>query len=479
MQQRAQRPIKQFKPPKKTELLTEVSIPRAVLRIALPTWGAFITHDLLGIVDMLFVGKLGPVAVAAVAMSALMFGIIMMLSQGIGAGTTALVANAMGMGDRRRAEDIVGQSLAMSVILAALVAGMGILLADDLLRLLGAADDVAIIGAAYLRIVAGGSMTMTLMMVFEASLRAAGDAKTPFLVMVLSNVVNAVLDPIFIFGWLGVPALGVSGAAWATLVGRSVGLLLMVKVFFGGDHEHFHLRLRGLKPRFGAMREIVGIGIFASGRMLLHNIGALMLIRLVALFGTVPVAAYGISMRLQMLIFGPSMGFGTAAAALVGQNVGAGKPKRAETSAWVAVGMACVVVLFFSLLFWFGRAHVVAAFNNDPEVVSVGANLLRWFSVSFVFLSMTFVLSHAMTGGGDTLLPMLIVGVALLLLGVPLAYALAKLWGDVQGVWAAIACSNLVAGLLSAWAFRHGRWRRVGERIRRAAATRVRPVDAF
>jgi len=252
-------------------------------------------------------------------------------------------------------------------------------------------------------------------------------------------------------------------------VGRSVGLLLMVKVFFGGSHEHFHLRLRGLKPRFGAMRQVAGISIFASGRMLLHNIGGLLLMRLVALFGTVPVAAYGISMRLQMLIFGPSMGFGMAAATLVGQNVGAGKPKRAETSAWVAVGMACVVVLCFSLLFWFGRAHVVVVFNDDPEVVSVGANLLRWFSVSFVFLSVTFVLSHAMTGGGDTLLPMLIVGVALLLLGVPLAYALAGLWGDVQGVWAAIACSNLVAGLLSVWAFHHGRWRRVGERIRRAA----------
>jgi putative MATE family efflux protein len=351
--------------------------------------------------------------------------------------------------------------------------GLGILLADDLLRLLGAEPAVAALGAGYLRIVAGGSITMMLMMVFGAALRAAGDARTPFRAMVLGNVVNVVLDPIFIFGWLGIPALGVPGSAWATLVGRSVALALMVRVFFGGGHEHFHLHLRDLRPRLRDARQIAGIGAFASGRMLLRNVGGLLLMRLVAVFGTAAVAAFGISMRLQMLVFGPSMGFGTAAAALVGQNVGAGRPKRAARSAWLAVAMACAVVLCFSLVFCFAGRRLVMVFNDDPQVVAVGANLLRWLSVSFVFLSATFVLGHAMTGGGDTLLPMLIVGAALLLLGVPLAYALARLWESVQGVWAAIACANLVAGLLSAWAFRHGRWRATGERTRKAAPGRA------
>lgn len=465
--------------PRSATALTEGSIPQAIVRIALPTWGAFITHDLMGIVDMFFVGKLGPAAVAAVAMSGLMFGIIMMVSQGIGAGTTALVANAIGTGNRSRAEDVVGQSLTMSTIFATGVAVVGVLLADDLLRLLGAADDVAPIGASYLRIVAGGSITMMLMMVFGAALRASGDARTPFVAMVLGNVVNAVLDPIVIFGWIGMPALGVPGSAWATLVGRTVALAMMVRVFFGGRHDHFHLHLGDLKPRPAEMRQIAGLGIFASGRMFLRSIGGLALMRLVAMFGTVPVAAYGIGMRLQMLVFGPSMGFGTAAAALVGQNVGAGKPERAEKSAWLAAGMACAVVFCVSLVYWFAGTRLVAVFNNAPTVVAVGANLLRWFSVSFVFLSLAFVLSHAMTGGGDTLLPMLIVGVALVLLGVPLAYALARLWGDVQGVWAAIACSNLVAGLLSVWGFRHGRWRAVGDRIRRAGASRIATADVL
>jgi len=451
----------------KARLLTEGSIPRAIVRVALPTWGAFVTHDFLGIADMFFVGKLGPEAVAAVAMSSLMFGIILMVGLGIAAGTTALVANAIGTGDRARAEEVVGQSLAMATILSVLVAAAGLVLADDLLRLLGASEPVAAIGAGYLRIVAGGCVTMMLMMVFGASLRAAGDATTPFLAMVLGNVVNIVLDPIFIFGWLGMPALGVPGSAWATLVGRAVALAVMVRVFFGGRHEHFHLHLRDLKPRPGAMRQIAGIGMFASGRMLLRNVGALVLMRLVAAFGTVPVAAYGICMRLQMVVFGPSMGFGTAAAALVGQNIGAGRPERAERSAWVAVGMACAIVSCFSALFWFAGRPLVGFFNDDPQVIAVGADLLRWFSISFVFLCMSFVLSHAMTGGGDTLLPMLIVAASLILFAVPVAFWLSRAWGGVHGVWAAMAGGNVLAGLLSAWAFRLGRWRVVGEGIRR------------
>jgi Na+-driven multidrug efflux pump len=244
---------------------------------------------------------------------------------------------------------------------------------------------------------------------------------------------------------------------------------MMVRIFFGGRHEHFHLGLHDLKPRPADMRQIVGLGVFASGRMLLRNIGGLLLMRLVALFGTVPVAAYGIGMRLQMFVFGPSMGFGTAAAALVGQNVGAGKPDRAEKCAWLALAMAGGVVGCVGAIYWFAGPSLVAIFNDNPEVVAEGATLLKWFSLSFVFMSASFVLSHAMTGGGDTLFPMLIVAASLLLLGVPLAYGLARAWGDVEGVWAAIACANLAAGLLSAWAFRRGRWRVTGARIRRVS----------
>ena len=172
MEQPAQTLVERSQPSKKVQPLTEGSIPRAVTRIALPTWGAFVTHDLMGVVDVFFVGKLGPVAVASVAMSGVMFGITMMLSQGIAPGTMALVANAIGRGNRARAQDVAAQSLVMAGVLSAFVAALGLLLADDVLRLLGAPPDVAATGAGYLRVVAGGAFTIMLMMVFGAALRA-------------------------------------------------------------------------------------------------------------------------------------------------------------------------------------------------------------------------------------------------------------------------------------------------------------------
>ena len=454
------------------QLIAE-STPRAVLRLALPTWGAFVTHDFMGVVDMFFVGRLGSSAVAAVAMSGLAFGIIIMLTHGVSAGTTALVANAVGAGNRNQAQKVVGQSLTMSVLLAAVVALCGWLFSTEFLRLLGADQKVIDQGTTYLRIVTGGAVTMMSTIILGTALRAAGDAKTPFVAMVLANIVNAVLDPILIFGWAGLPALGVAGSAWATLVGRVVALALMTRTFFSGRHEYFHLRPTCLKPDPGLMAQIARIGMFASGQMLIRNIGGLALMRLVATFGTAAVAAYGIGMRLQMVIFGPSMGFGVAAATLVGQNLGAGNPSRARKSGWTAVGLVMAPVITFAIVFWVGGHYLIALFNREPAVVEIGATMLRWFSPSFAFVAMAFVFNRALAGAGDTLLPMLIVAVSLLLLGVPLAYALSHHFNSVQGVWAAIVSSNVAAGLLSALAFSSGRWVRTGIRIRELMSERM------
>ena len=204
--------------------------------------------------------------------------------------------------------------------------------------------------------------------------------------------------------------------------------------------------------------------------MLIQNVAALLLMRLVALFGTVPVAAFGIGLRLQMFVFGPSMGFGTAAGAMIGQNLGAGRPERAVRAGWLAAGFAAAIALAISAVFWFEGARLVTLFTADPRVVAVGAVFMKWYGASLVFLSLAFVLGQAMNGAGDTLAPMLVVGGTILLVGVPLAYWLARSWGSERGVWAALAVSNVLSGLASAALFRAGRWRGVGERIRQRAA---------
>lgn len=445
--------------------IVEGSIHRALWRITLPTWGAFLTHDMLGIVDMFFVGKLGKVAVAAVAMSGIIMGIIIMLGQGVTVGTTALVANALGRDDEAAARDATGQSLLMGLVLAGFVVAFGVPLAGPILRLMGAEPTVVAEGIPYLRIFAVSSLAMMTMMALSAALRGAGDAVTPFKAMVLGNVLNIVLDPILIFGWVGVPAMGVAGSAWATLVGRTTGLVVMAYVFFISRNGPFQLHVSDLRPNLVRILRILRIGIFASGRMLIRNIYGLLLMRLVAGFGTAPVAAYGISMRVRMLVFGPNMGFGTAAATLVGQNLGAKQPERAERAGWIAAGIGIAISLAIMCVFWAVPARVIAIFNDDPQVISVGVGVLRWLSATFAFMSVSFVLGRGMAGAGDTLSPMLVQAFALLLVGLPLAYGLSDALDSVRGIWMAVFVANVLAGLGSAAIFHWGRWKRVGLEI--------------
>ncbi len=450
-----------------SDWITDGSIPRALWRITLPTWGAFITHDLLGIVDMFFVGKLGKVPVAAVAMSGIIMGIIIMLGQGVTTGTMALVANALGRRDEGAAREAAGQSLIMVAFLSLLVAAVGIVLAGPILRLLGASPAVVAEGIPYLRIFAVGSFAMMGMMSLGATLRGAGDAVTPFKAMVLGNAVNIVLDPLLIFGLLGLPALGVAGSAWATLIGRSTGLLVILHVFFVAHSGPVRLHLVDLRPHFSRMLRILRIGVFASGRMLTRNVASLVLMRLVAGFGTVPVAAFGITMRLRMVVFGPSMGFGTAAATLIGQNLGAEQPGRAEKAGWTAAAFAAGISLVIMCLFWIVPGKVIAVFNDDPQVVATGADVIRWYSASFVFMTAGFVLGRGMMGAGDTLVPMLVQGLALIVVGLPLAWGLSTALESVTGIWMAIFASNAVLGLALVLAYGRGRWKRVGAEIAR------------
>ncbi len=463
-----------------TEQILEGSIPRALWRLTLPTWGAFLTHDLLGIVDLFFVGRLGKEAVAAVAMSGIIMGIIIMLGTGVTTGTMALVSNALGRGDEEAARDATGQSLLMGLFLALLVVAFGVPLAGPILRLMGADSAVVAEGTPYLRIFAVSSLALMTMMALSAALRGAGDAMTPFKAMVLGNAVNLVLDPILIFGLLGLPALGVAGSAWATLVGRSTGLVVMVYVFFISRSGPFRLHLRDLRPNPVRIWRILRIGVFASGRMFVRNVAGLLLMRIVAAFGTVPVAAYGIAMRLQIVMFAPSIGFGTAAAAVIGQNLGARQPGRAARAGWMGTGMAAAICLVFMGVFWAMPDRIIALFNDEPEVVTMGAEVLLWFSASFVFMATEFVLGQGMAGAGDTLVPMLVKAFSLLVVGLPLAFGLSAALSSARGVWIAIFASNVMAGVSSAVLFRWGRWKKVGAEIARRdgeAAPRRAPAE--
>ena len=374
----------------------------------------------------------------------------------------SLVAQAIGGGHSRRAEVVAGQSLTLAIGLSLLAGGMSVF-SRPLLAVFGAAPDVVAEGAAYLRVVLGGSFAILLTVTFSAALRGAGDAITPLKIMGVGNLINIVLDPILIFGWLGVPALGVAGSAWATVISRAFSAALLAWLFFVNGHKHFSLRLGDLRPRARTIWRMSKIGVFSSGQMLMRNLSAIALMWIVAGFGTVVLAAYGIGIRLRMAVMMPGMGFGNAAATLVGQNVGALKPRRAEHAGWIVTAMYSLVALAMTAIFFVFARPLVAFFNADAQVVAVGASFLRWFSATFVFVAFSIVLGRAMNGAGDTFWPMMITGISMLALRIPLAWGLSVIWRE-TGVWATLAASNVVQGLLFAAAFRWGRWKRVGQR---------------
>jgi len=218
---------------------------------------------------------------------------------------------------------------------------------------------------------------------------------TPLKVFGLANVINIILDPILIFGWLGMPPLGVSGSALATVIARLFAAALLARVFFGGGHQQFHLHWADLAPRPAILWHMLKIGVFSSAQVLIRNISAIFLVRIVAIFGTAALAAYTIGIRLRMIVMMPGMGFGNAAATLVGQNLGAAKPDRASKAAWLTVGVYTLVAIPAALLLIAFAAPIVSIFNDTPDVVANGAKFLRWFSAIFAFMCLSMVLGRA------------------------------------------------------------------------------------
>ncbi len=429
----------------------------------MPTWGTFVLLNAMGLVDMFWVGKLGADAVAAVTMGGIMIGIVVMLALGVEVGTTALVANAVGRDQRRHAGKVAAQGLLIALAMAGALAAVAVPLAPFILQGLGAAPEVVRRGTPYLRIVAGGGVTIMLQISLGAALRGAGDASTPFKAMGLANIANITSDPIFIFGLLGMPALGVAGSGWVTVLSRVLGVGLMLKVLFTRGRSAVDIRMRDMKPRFDIMQRIVRIGIFASGRAMLRNVGRLAMLRMAAVFGMGAVAAFGICFRLQLLVLGPGKGFGAAAATMVGQNLGARQPGRAEMSGWIAAGIGLFLGFLFTAGFWAAPGGIIRVFNSDPEVVRAGVPLVRWFSASFPLLVVGLVLGEAMNGAGDSLRPMLITGLAQVVLALPLAGLLAASWGSAEGIWTGLFAGNSLMGVLAAGAFYVAWWKDIGE----------------
>jgi len=446
--------------------------------MAIPMIGGSILQSIQSMVDMFFVGKLGPQALAAVGMSGAALMILITVFMGINISTAAMVARAIGAQDEPRANHIGGQAIVLAFICSVFIGVAGYVGAPVILSALGAEETVVELGTGYLHLIFMGIFFLCAVFIMSGIFHGAGDATTPLMLGILTTACNCMLNPIMIFGYLGFPAMGVRGSALATIIARAlafvVGMVLLMR-----HRLRVQLHLRDFVPNLKTMWTISKIGIPSSLQMTIRTLMNLALMRIAAQFGTLVVAAYVVGLRIRMIGLFPLFGFAGSAATMVGQNLGAGRPRRSEKSAYTAMTLAFGAGLLAAAVFFIFARPMIAVFNDSPEVVATGARFLRITAFGLLASSVGIVLSRAMNGAGDTVSPLVITLISLWGFQIPAAVYLSgvkEVWGVVipwrrifsgiamnseTGIWyAMVAAAVFQATLATAW-FMVGRWKRI------------------
>lgn len=440
--------------------LTSGGLHRNIWYLALPMILETGILNVSQILDTLWVGKLGSAALAAVTISITVRWVLNSLSNGLGVGGMAVVARRTGERDHAAADHAAWQTILLGVIISALLGILGVLLARPLLVLLGADSEVLPLGMAYLRITMGGLFTLVLIFVINSMLRGAGEARLAMIVLFVATGVTVVSEYVLVFGWGPFPALGVSGSAWGNVLGFGSGVTLQAVILLSG-RARIGINLHDLRPDFPLMGRIIRIALPSTVQMTLRSSSRLVIVGLIGLYGTFATAGYGVANRLLLIALIPGFGLSNAAGTLVGQNLGARKPERAERTAWwvslygAGYMAACVVLLFI-----FARP-LIALFDPTPQVVEIGTECLRVVVPSLLPAIVGVVLGRGFDGAGDTVPAMAVNLFTLWGLEAPLAFILARWLGlGVTGIWWGRTIANTANGLLFAGWFRLGRWKR-------------------
>jgi putative MATE family efflux protein len=440
--------------------IIEGGLRSSLWKLAMPMIVGAVLHDLFTLADLFFVGRLGHLAVAALSISGVIIAVIIMVAIGISVGATALIAHFMGRKDYDSADNVLFQTVVISVVCSVGMVLIGLFGTTGLLRIFGADPKIIPAASEYLRISFVWSIFIFLFIGFDQALKGSGDAIVPLRILVLANLLNIALDPLLIFGLGFFPRMGVAGSAAATIISRLVGVaVLLWHFFYGRSSLHFHKRV--LRVNLPIIGRIVKIGFFASFEVLLRQLSLLMLLRLVTFFGTSCLAAFGIAIRIRMAVMMLGFGMGSACAVLIGQNMGADRPDRAFRSGKEALKYYELMVVPIAVVLFVFSSYIIGFFNNYPEVVEIGSSFLRFIAVTLPFLAMALILGRGITGAGDTIAPAVMTGVVQLGLRIPVSYVLALVIGlGANGIWLGINASDVFQGLAMAWYFKQGYWQK-------------------
>jgi len=438
---------------------TKIPLRRAVFLLAVPMVLELVLESTFAVVDIFFVGKLGSSAVATVGLTETMLFLLYAIGMGLAMAVTAVVARRIGEAKQEEAAVTAVQAIWLALLASVPFAIAGIVFAQDLLRLMGADEWTLTHGYPYMQWALGGNAVIMLLFTINAIFRGAGDASAAMRVLWVANALNIVLDPLLIFGFGPIPGLGVEGAAIATTIGRGVGVLVQLWILFRGS-QHLRVLRSQLTWQGAIIWNIVRTSFGGIGQMIVGMTSWIFLMRILADIGSEAVAAATIAIRIMMFTMMPAWGMSNAAATLVGQNLGAGKPERAESAVWRTGCYNMVYLLAVSVAYFTLPHELMSIFSADATVIEIGAEWLRILSYSLFVYGWWMVSAQAFNGAGDTATPTWINLVFFWLIQIPLSWLLAiGLDWQHSGVFWGVFFSETSVGLFTLWLFTRGKWK--------------------
>ncbi|WP_114490763.1 MATE family efflux transporter [Candidatus Ulvibacter alkanivorans] len=438
---------------------TKGSIRKAIILLSIPMILEMCMESIFALVDIAYVSQVSTNAVATIGLTESVLTLVYAVAVGLSMAATAVVARRIGEKDKEGANRASVQVIFLGIAVAAVVSCIGIMYPKEILQLMGAEASLVEEGYRYTQILFGGNITIVLLFLINAIFRGAGNASIAMWVLILSNGLNIILDPIFIFGWGPIPEYGVAGAAIATTIGRGTAVLFQLYLLFFGS-TRIKLALHHIKLNLTIMFNLIRVSLGGIGQFLIGTSSWIFLMRIMSEFGSEVLAGYTIAIRVMMFTLMPAWGMSNAAATLVGQNLGANQPDRAEISVWKTSKYNAWFMAVISVLYLVFAARIISWFSDEQDVVYYGALSLQIITAGYVFYAYGMTITNAFNGAGDTKTPTIINFFCFWLIQLPFAYTAALLWdwGPI-GVFTAITLAEVLIAIIAILWFKKGSWK--------------------
>ncbi|WP_234859324.1 MATE family efflux transporter [Aquimarina aquimarini] len=445
----------------KEQEFTSGSIRRAVFMLSVPMILEMMMESIFFLVDAYFVSSLGANAIATVGLTESVLTLVYAIAIGLSMGVTAIVSRRIGEQDVYGASQTAVQAIFIGIGLASLISCIGIFYPKEILALMGATPDLVSNGYGYTQILLGGNMTIMLLFLINAIFRGAGDASVAMRVLIFSNVLNIILDPILIFGWGPIPSFGIQGAAIATTIGRGSAVIFQLLILFYGWSK-IKVTYKDIVFRAEIMLNLIKISLGGIGQFIIGTSSWVFLMRIMAEFGSEVLAGYTIAIRVLLFTLMPSWGMSNAAATLVGQNLGASKPERAERAVWKTSKYNLWFMGSVSIFYLVFAEIIIKIFSDNPSIITYGSLCLRIIAAGYVFYAYGMVITQSFNGAGDTKTPTIINFFCFWVFQLPFAYfaALVLQWGA-TGVFLAITLAEILIAAMGIIWFKKGKWKKV------------------